>query len=301
MLSLAVTAVFGPGGVAHGAQDGAGEAGAVLHRAAELVVAPVELGAQERAQEVVVADVHLDAVEAGLHGERGGAPVVLGDALDAGDVDGAQARAHGGEAARGRERGGAVGAGVGDRPGVADLRRRRGALGVDGVGEAAQARDGVLVRGAGSGGRCAPRATRPGRPRWTWRRRRRPRGGGTSTSSSLTVPPGITPSKVAALMMRLRSVSGPSGAGAKTACGAAVRAVRGMGLPLPTAGTGRTSASGPGRSAGAPAGDGAGRSGGPLTPQDQSAALLDRGRACGRGCGWSGRPGRRRRRRRRRR
>ena len=38
------------GGVAHRAQDGAGEAGAVLHRAAELVVAAVELGAQEGAQ-----------------------------------------------------------------------------------------------------------------------------------------------------------------------------------------------------------------------------------------------------------
>ena len=80
--------------VAHGAQDGAGEAGPVLDRAAELVVAPVELGAQERAEEVVVPDVHLDAVEARLHGARGGAPVVLGDALDAGGVDGAQARAH---------------------------------------------------------------------------------------------------------------------------------------------------------------------------------------------------------------
>ena len=92
-------------GVAHGAQHGAGEAGAVLHRAAELVVASVELRAQEGAEEVVVADVHLDGVEARLDGERGGAAVVLGDALDAGDVDRAQARAHGGEAARGRERG----------------------------------------------------------------------------------------------------------------------------------------------------------------------------------------------------
>ena len=86
-----------------------------------------------------------------------------------------------------------------------------------------------------------------------------------STSSSLTVPPGMTPSKVAALMMRLRSVSGPSGAGAKT-CGAAGRAVRGMGLPLPTAGTGRTF--GVRRRRGPPAaGRVTGRSGGPLTPQ----------------------------------
>ena len=36
-------------------------------------------------------------------------------------------------------------------------------------------------------------------------------------------------------MMRLRSMSGPSGAGAKTA-GAAERALRGTGLPLPTGG-----------------------------------------------------------------
>ena len=50
MLSLAVTATSGPAVVAHGAQDGAGEAGVVLDRSAELVVATVELGAQERAQ-----------------------------------------------------------------------------------------------------------------------------------------------------------------------------------------------------------------------------------------------------------
>ncbi len=133
------------GGVAHRAQDGAGEAGAVLDRTAELVVAAVELGAQERAQEVVVPDVHLDAVEAGLHRQRRGAPVVLGDALDAGDVDGTQARAHGREAAGGREGGGAVGARVGHRPGVADLRRRGRALGVHGVGQAAQSRHRVLA------------------------------------------------------------------------------------------------------------------------------------------------------------
>ena len=76
-------------------------------------------------------------------------------------------------------------------------------------------------------------------------------------SSSLTVPPGMTPSKVAALMMRLRSVSGPSGAGAK-ACGAAGRAVRGMGLPLPTAGTGRTFGSARALSGGQPVTGGSG-------------------------------------------
>ena len=77
MLSLAVTAVVGPTSSRTAAQDGAGEAGPVLHRAAELVVALVELGAEERAQEVVVPDVHLDAVEAGLDRDarrRGGSP-----------------------------------------------------------------------------------------------------------------------------------------------------------------------------------------------------------------------------------
>ena len=59
--------------VAHGAQDGTGEAGPVLHRAAELVVALVELGAEERAQQIVVPDVHLDAVEAGLDRDPGAA------------------------------------------------------------------------------------------------------------------------------------------------------------------------------------------------------------------------------------
>ncbi len=43
----------------------AGEAGAVLQRAAPPVGAPVELGAEEGAQEVVVAEVDLEAVEPG--------------------------------------------------------------------------------------------------------------------------------------------------------------------------------------------------------------------------------------------
>ena len=90
-------------------------------------------------------DVHLDAVEAGFHRQRRSAPVVLGDALDAGEVDGAQARAHGREAAGGREGGRAVGACVGHRAGVADLCRRGRALGVHGVGQAAQPRQRVLA------------------------------------------------------------------------------------------------------------------------------------------------------------
>ena len=237
MLSLAVTATSGPGRVAHGAQDGAGEAGAVLHRSAELVVAPVELGAQERAQQVVVADVDLDAVEAGLRRPASAArAVVLGDALDAGrrrPRAGACPWASGRPRARGR---GAVGAGVGHRAGVADLGRRGRALGVHGVGQTAQARDGRPRSAAGSGGRCAPRARRPGRPRWRVAAPPAATRRWKSMRSSLTVPPGVTPSKVAALMMRLRRVSGPSGRrredgrdGVAGGCGG------GMGLPLPTA------------------------------------------------------------------
>ena len=70
MFSLAVTRHLVAHGVAHGPQDLPGEAGAVLHAAPEVVVAPVEFGAQEGTEEVVVADVDLDAVEAGLDGHR---------------------------------------------------------------------------------------------------------------------------------------------------------------------------------------------------------------------------------------
>ena len=85
-----MTAVLGTDSSRTVRRTSTGEAGPVLHRSAELVVAPVELGAEEGAQEIVVPDVHLDAVEAGLDRDPGGAPVVLGDALDAGGVDGAR-------------------------------------------------------------------------------------------------------------------------------------------------------------------------------------------------------------------
>ena len=93
-----------------------------------------------------MADVDLHAVEARLDSQRGGAAVVVGDAFDAGGVDGAQARAHGGKAARGGQGGGAIGARVGHRPGVADLGRRRRTLRVDGVGQAPQAGQVGLVQ-----------------------------------------------------------------------------------------------------------------------------------------------------------
>ncbi len=103
MLSLAVTATPAPTASRTRAQHRAGETGAVLDAAAELVVAPVELRAQERAQQVVVPEVDLDAVEAGLHGQPRGAPVVHGHPLDVG-ARWPPARAHRREAARGRAR-----------------------------------------------------------------------------------------------------------------------------------------------------------------------------------------------------
>jgi hypothetical protein len=93
----------------------------------------------------VVADMDLEGVEAGLDRHQRGAPVVLGDALDPGRVHGAEARAHRREAGRRRQGGGAGGAGVGHRPGVSDLGRRRSALGVDGVGQLAQSGQGLCV------------------------------------------------------------------------------------------------------------------------------------------------------------
>ena len=146
MLSLAVTATSGP-------TASRTVRSTVRAKRARFSTEPpnwssrrLSLGLKNALEEVVVPDVHLDGIEAGLHRQRGGPPVVLGDALDPGHVDGVQARAHGREAAGGREGRGTVGARVGDRPGVADLRGGRGALGVDRVGEPAQAGDGVLVQ-----------------------------------------------------------------------------------------------------------------------------------------------------------
>ena len=83
-------------------------------------------------------DVHLDAVEARLDSQARRPGVVIRDAGDPGRIDGAQAAAHRREATRGRQCRGAIGAGVGHRPGMADLRRHGGTLGVYGIGQAAQ-------------------------------------------------------------------------------------------------------------------------------------------------------------------
>ena len=132
-------------GVAYGPEDPAGEASPVLHAPAVGVVTAVELGAQEGTEQIVVPDVHLDAVETGFDGDEGGPSVVLGDAVDVACGGGAQARAHRGPAAGGRESRGTVGAGIGHRAGVPDLRGGCRALGVHGIGEAAQSRQGRLV------------------------------------------------------------------------------------------------------------------------------------------------------------
>ena len=83
MLSLAVTAVSGPTSSRTVRRTARGTR-PVLDGPAELVIALVEFRAEEHAQQVVVSDVHLDAVEARLDREAGGAAVVVGDALDAG-------------------------------------------------------------------------------------------------------------------------------------------------------------------------------------------------------------------------
>lgn len=69
-------------GLADGAGGVPGHPGAVGERAAVLVLALVELRAEEGAGEVVVAEVDLDGVEAGLDGEPGGLGVAAGDAGD---------------------------------------------------------------------------------------------------------------------------------------------------------------------------------------------------------------------------
>ena len=132
-------------GVAHGADDLAGEAGPVLDAASPLVAAPVELRAQERAQQVVVAQVDLDAVEAGVdHGLRR-APVVGGDAGDLGLGDLAAHGAEGADVPRRGEGRSPVRPGVGHGAGMAELGGHGRAGVVHGVGEPAQAREHVVA------------------------------------------------------------------------------------------------------------------------------------------------------------
>ena len=156
-----------------------------------------------------------------------GAPVVLGDALDAGRVTARSRDAHGREAARGRE-GRAPGWSARWPPArrarsgpprrrLRRARRRSGGA-VPGRDSSLSRRQWRSVRPSGETARYAtvviatpPAATR----RWK------------ATSSSLTWPPGMTPSKVAALMMRFRASAAPGGP-ARTPAGPWLDVVRGM-------------------------------------------------------------------------
>ncbi len=126
-------------GIAHGPADLAGKPCSVLQRATVAVPAAVQFGAEERTRQVVVPEMDLDGVEAGL--DRGACGVgmrrddsrqVIG-ACRTGELQ----RQRREQPAR-RERRQPVAATVGNRPGVTDLGRDRGTLGVHCVREAPQ-------------------------------------------------------------------------------------------------------------------------------------------------------------------
>ena len=165
--------------VAHRPQDAAREPGPVDQRAAVLVLAVVDLRAEERTGQVAVPQVHLDGVEPGLDRPGRGRGVRGRDALEVGLPGLARdAEGHVREAGARRERRQPVAARVRHRTGVSDLGRDRGALGVDGIGQLPRARASPR-RSTGSGrARCVPPARRRSRRRWSCRpRRRRTRGG----------------------------------------------------------------------------------------------------------------------------
>ena len=178
-LILAVTAMWAGAALADRGHDLAGEAGPVLQAAGPVVLAAVELRAQERRQQVVVGEVDLDGVEAGLGHERRPAGVVHGDPLDLGlgDRSGHLHRDRV-DLPRRRQRRHAVLGGVGHRPGVAELAGDEGALVVDGVDQPTQAghrgrpQPDAPVVGAALGG------DRPGRRPWSCRHRPAPGAGG---------------------------------------------------------------------------------------------------------------------------
>ena len=131
--------------VAHGVADspdnGAWEPGPVLERAAPLIGAAVELGAEELAGEVAVAQVYLDGVEPAVGDDPRRTAEVVGDAGDVlrGDRPGALHR-QGTEHGRGRQPAMPGGRGHGAR--VADLGGDGRPFAVDHVGQPLQPRDG---------------------------------------------------------------------------------------------------------------------------------------------------------------
>ena len=145
MLNFAVTATCVPAASRTARATCARETGAVLDRAAVAVAPLVQPRAEERAQQVVVAHVDLDRVEAALDEALGPRGVVGGDAGDV-VVGDALREPHPDRREHARRREGRVlrPHRVRDRTRVADLRARGGALGVDRVGQPAQARDRVV-------------------------------------------------------------------------------------------------------------------------------------------------------------
>lgn len=68
-----------PPTASRGAEDLPPETRSVPEASAQLVLAPVEVGVEERAGEVIVAQVDLDAIEAGLDGHARGVAVCAND------------------------------------------------------------------------------------------------------------------------------------------------------------------------------------------------------------------------------
>ena len=157
-----------PGGLAHRRHHLAGEARPVLEAPTPAVGAPVQPRAQERAEQVVVPEVDLDAVEPRVDHDRrppsGSRSVIRAMSSS---VAARVRAARGAEAPGRRERRHPVGAAVGDRTGVTDLGRHRGAVARAPRRSAGASPAASRRRAARSGGRSGPRARRPGRRPWS--------------------------------------------------------------------------------------------------------------------------------------
>ena len=136
-------------------------------------------GREEAGDQVAVRHVQLEHVEPGAHQRAGGGDVRRGDPgqvlLGRGADHLHRQRAR---HPAGADRVHAVGAAVGDRPGVPDLAGDRGAGLVDRVGQPRQAGQGVARRPRSARRACAPPARPRGRRPWSARRRRARRRGG---------------------------------------------------------------------------------------------------------------------------
>ena len=136
MLSLAVTAIWSSTACLTAMHHPAGHLGPVLQRAAELVVAAVDQRTQKRTRQIVVTQMHFDGIESGVDGQPGRVGVRgdhIVDVVAAGLLG--EPHADRVEEPHRRQRRGLVGAGVGDRAGMSDLRADRRTFGVDRIGE----------------------------------------------------------------------------------------------------------------------------------------------------------------------